>query len=272
MITRSQSRRAEQPLALCSNPSGGGSPSSDDNDPLQRSGDVFVDQNEFVGGLSAFAEGSQVAFGETSVPYNISKCHSNHNCKLCLKFNPASIIVSSSTNRTYKIIIPTNTPIVNCATMNCIYLITCVNCFVQYVGETEQTLQNRFNLHRSSIRNANKPTMCKRLCNHFQKGVCKNADYKVEILEVLKPGTTAAERRKKETEWILKLRTAYLYGLNGKIGEQYHRFDDKIVGIHFPTLKRLKPHPNRSRKNSFVEFGVNLEKIFIEGFYIPLER
>ena len=43
MITRSQSCRAEQPSALCTNPSGGGSPSSDDNDPLQRSGDVLVD-------------------------------------------------------------------------------------------------------------------------------------------------------------------------------------------------------------------------------------
>ena len=93
--------------------------------------------------------------------------------------------------------------------------------------------------------------MCKRLCNHFQKGTCKNAEYKVEILEVLSPGTTAAERRKKETEWILKLRTAYPYGLNGKIGENYHRFDDEPIGIHFPALKREKSHPNRSRNTSF---------------------
>ena len=120
MITRSQNRRAEQPSALRTSPSGGGSPSSDDNDPLQRNGDVLVNRKKFVGGLSTVVEGSQVAFGETSVSYNISKCHSNHHCKLCLKFNPTTSLVSSSTNRTFKITIANNISLVNFATMNCI--------------------------------------------------------------------------------------------------------------------------------------------------------
>ena len=39
-----------------------------------------------VGGLPDHTRGSQVAFRGKHIPYKI-KCHSNHNCKHCLKFN-----------------------------------------------------------------------------------------------------------------------------------------------------------------------------------------
>ena len=251
MKTRSITHRAEQPSALCTNPSVGGSHSSDNTDPLQRNGDVLVDHNELVGGLPDNSGGSQVAFGEKRVPYKIKKCHSNHNCKLCLKFNPSHSFVSSSTNRNYEIIASNHISIINCATSNCVYLITCQNCSIQYVGETGQTLRNRFNLHRSSIRNSQKINNCKILCDHFQKGLCKSADYTVQVIEALPENTTVTSRRKKETEWILKLRTAFPYGLNDKIGEDVQRNDDKPVGISFPSLKRNKNHPVRSKNHAF---------------------
>ena len=68
MKTRSITHRAEQPSALCTNPSVGGSRSSDNTDPLQRNGDVLGNCNELVGGLPDNSGGSQAAFGEKRVP------------------------------------------------------------------------------------------------------------------------------------------------------------------------------------------------------------
>ena len=124
-------------------------PSSEDTDPLQRNGDVLANRNEFVGGQSVSTKGLQVAFGEKRVHYNINKCQNPKNCKLCLKFVPSSSFVSHSTNRTYQITLPSSISTVDCNTSNCIYLITCSNCCLQYVGETAQTLKARFYLHRS---------------------------------------------------------------------------------------------------------------------------
>ena len=53
-------------------------------------------------------------------------------------------------------------------------------------------------------------------------------------------------RRKRETEWMLKLRTVYPYSLNEKVDiceddKNVKRFkiDDGIIGKLFPSLPRL---------------------------------
>ena len=74
-------------------------------------------------------------------------------------------------HRDYEIIEPFYISIINYATSYCIYLITCKNCPVQYVGETGQALRDCGNLHRSSICNSQKFNSCKILCDHYQKGV-----------------------------------------------------------------------------------------------------
>ena len=51
MRTRSKTHKGAQSSALCTNPSVGGSCSSENTDSLQRNGDVLVNRNEFVGGL-----------------------------------------------------------------------------------------------------------------------------------------------------------------------------------------------------------------------------
>ena len=59
--------------------------------------------------------------------------------------------------------------------------------------------------------------------------------------------TTATVRRKKETKWMLKLGTAFLYDLlNDKIGEEHQRDIDIPIGTSFESLKRNKKHPARS--------------------------
>ena len=42
----------------------------------------------------------------------------------------------------------------NCYTSNCIYLITCCRCGLQYVGETVKSLRDRFSGHRAGMKNA----------------------------------------------------------------------------------------------------------------------
>ena len=40
---------------------------------------------------------------------------------------------------------------INCQTSNCIYLITCSHCGIQYVGQTKNKLLTRFNSHHYDI-------------------------------------------------------------------------------------------------------------------------
>ena len=127
---------------------------------------------------------------------------------------------------------------------------------MQYVGQTAQQLNIRFATHKASMSRKLKSNSCKWLAEHFSTGICKNAKYSVQIIEKWQgSGRTshgaidlgeAILRRKRETEWILKLRTVYPYGLNKKVDicdddKNVKRFksDGGIVGKLFPSLRRL---------------------------------
>ena len=66
-----------------------------------------------------------------------------------------------------------------------------------------------------------KSNSCKGLAQHFSTGICKNAKYSVQIIQKwqsndrLNHGAIdlgeAVARRKRETEWMLKLRTVNPY-------------------------------------------------------------
>ena len=130
------------------------------------------------------------------------------------------------------------------------------NCFMQYVGETAQQLTIRSATHRASTSGKLKLSSCKWLAEHFSTGICKNAKYSVKIIEKWKGNGRTSRgaidlgesvlKRKRETEWMLKLRTVYPYRLNEKVDiceddKNVKRFesDDSIVGKLFPTLPRL---------------------------------
>ena len=51
-------------------------------------------------------------------------------------FLPADRVVSSTTLCMYDVITPPGTSYIDCMSKNLIYLITCDNCSIQYVGET----------------------------------------------------------------------------------------------------------------------------------------
>ena len=172
---------------------------------------------------------------------------------MCHVLSTKDHFVSTSTHRIYKSEIPSNVSKVDCNSCNLIYLITCKKCALQYVGETCQKLRERFNLHNTCIAHPEKDHNCRILSEHFSKGSCKGATYTVKVIEKLEgsgrcsngeidPAVTVI-RRKKETEWMLKLRTVFPYGLNDRVGNEY--MTDKgnsIIYNEFPALKRYSKH------------------------------
>ena len=92
---------------------------------------------------------------------------------------------------------------------NCIYLIKCAQCHIQYVGETGNTLLTRFTQHRHNI--TKQKNMHIPLVRHF---VDHNwTKLRATILES-NPIWSVKQRRKIERGWITKLGTLWPGGLN----------------------------------------------------------
>ena len=177
----------------------------------------------------------------------------NRDCLLCCVLDTKDKFVSSSTHRTYQSVIPDDIDKVDCKTENVVYLITCRKCKLQYVGETVQLLRGRISAHTNSLDNPNKDHHCRILVDHFSSGMCQGATFKVNIIEKLSgtgrdeegtmdPGVSSM-RRKKEREWMLRLRTVYPFGLNDRVGDEYMAEKDQVnIFSKFPPLKRIKEH------------------------------
>ena len=180
-------------------------------------------------------------------------------CKLRDQFLAKDRVVSSCTKRIYDCITPPASVYIDCNSPNVIYLITCSNCKLQYVGETVQKLNARFNKHRQGIKSPEKYGTCRILSNHFNEGCCRGKSFSVQILEKLEGnGRTArgaldasitSKRKERELYWMLKLRTVFPYGLNDRIGDEFKNENTHFaVGKRFPPLSRV--HPRFARGSS----------------------
>lgn len=94
MSTESKTHRTEKSSALCTEHSVGAYCCSDNTNPRQRNSDALTNRKEFADGLLDNTKNPQETFGKKCVPYQINNCHLNHNCRLCLKFNPFHSMVS----------------------------------------------------------------------------------------------------------------------------------------------------------------------------------
>ena len=208
-----------------------------------------------------------------------SKCQFKR-CQLRGQFLPTDEFRSSCTMRSYKCNVPRGTFNITCNSSNVIYLLTCSTCGLQYVGETAQQLNTRFNGHRLGIKNPKKYGTCKILSNHFNKGVCKGSEYSVQVIEKLE-GSGRTEhggidpkktsfRRKREDFWMRTLRTVHPYGLNDRVGDDFMRdqASDRI-GLKFLPLKRSFDRGNRrvkrngNRKFTHDKFLKDLDEILV---------
>lgn len=94
---------------------------------------------------------------------------------------------------------------------NCVYVIFCAICHVQYVGETKNSLSTRMAQHRYNIRNKKETDTL--LVKHFLQhglqsirmaGLQRNINW------------SDSERKKSERQWIFRLGTKKPFGLNIK--------------------------------------------------------
>jgi hypothetical protein len=98
----------------------------------------------------------------------------------------------------------------NCNSKNLVYLITCKKCNIQYVGETGDTLRNRVNNHRSTIK-LHKNTA---IALHFNTPNHSYENFSIIPIEILTPNITITERRNRETFWQNTIGTIHPLGLN----------------------------------------------------------
>ena len=98
-----------------------------------------------------------------------------------------------------------------CKIKNVIYLITCNNCNVQYVGKTERALGDRACGHRHGIKYGSDSAIL--LYKHFST-VCTKFDIKYKIIEIVPNNQNILDR---ENYWISKLMTIYPFGLNNQV-------------------------------------------------------
>ena len=188
----------------------------------------------------------------------VHKCNSKHKCALCVNLKPSD---SSLTHRKYVTECnDKNISTLNYSTYNCIYLINCCRCGLQYVGETVQSLRDRFTGHRTGMKNSFADRKCKILSKHFGVSLCRNANYIVKIIEKLSgfgrngngipiPGVTI-ERQKKETNWMLTIHTVYRYGLNDRVGDEYvAEKESRVFGNKFLPLHHLYKRPDYNYSN-----------------------
>ena len=100
---------------------------------------------------------------------------------------------------------------------NVIYLIQCINCNKQYIGQTAQPLKSRLARHIQKIRN---PSETGVLQDHFRPQKCSTINQlALQTLDSVNPmGKTPQQierdLKRKETLWIKRLRSEHPQGLN----------------------------------------------------------
>ena len=133
----------------------------------------------------------------------MKKCN---NCSICPFIDACSNVKSTSNNFTSDI----NTS-VNCKSKNIIYCITCIKCRMQYVGESERSLQDRFSEHLGYVKNKH---LTKATGGHYNLPGHTVSDMRVTIVEKIHSSDPLI-RKQREELFIQKLNTKYK-GLNKK--------------------------------------------------------
>ena len=120
-------------------------------------------------------------------------------CKTCKHIIESNEINITSTNEKFKILSP-----MNCKSQHVLYIITCVNCQKQYVGQTHTSLNLRVNTHRSQLKNEQYRVLP---VTHHLAECNKNNDLKFTIVPFYKCTDDKALTDAKETYFIKRFQT-----------------------------------------------------------------
>ena len=129
-------------------------------------------------------------------------------CKTC-RFIPSTNYIEKNG---VKIHVKSN---LNCNSSNIIYVIHCSNCQKRYVGETGQTLRDRFNAHKQDIKRG----ISTSVSLHYDGVFCKFDShcklYPIEFVPLADSETqNKTNRLERENYWIKKLESFPPFGLN----------------------------------------------------------
>ena len=139
-------------------------------------------------------------------------CKARVECRYCTRLNTTGTIISHSTGKSYTSMIN-----VTCNSNNLIYCICCKTCQKQYVGQTLNSIKERFKCHFTCI---TAPDLDNPIGRHFHhtnnhKGL---QDVEIHVLAFINaPDRTPAGQRlrdEKERTWIHRLSTLAPFGLN----------------------------------------------------------
>ena len=223
---------------------------------------VVVDNNEAGSPSVVAANGNHLV-----ASFTIGKCKKPR-CMTCPLFSTNYNFKSNVTQKNYTLENPSGENL-NCQSQNVIYLLTCNNCNIQYVGETTTRLNERMNRHRTAT------SGCQHIINHF-KDTCVGATFSTQILEKFSGSgyihnkvcpDARSKRLDREEYWMKTLRTLYPYGLNERARENGD--DDTLIGSLFPPLPRTGERQIRTRHkrnvyhqaHSFVNFFDQLNSL-----------
>ena len=173
-------------------------------------------------------------------------------CKTCPYLITSSTYESNVTNRSYNVINDSDENL-SCKSQNVIYLLSCLRCNMQYVGETVIPLNKRINIHRTS------KIGCDHMIDHFSD-TCPNETFSIQIIEKFqgsgydksgKIDKVMQNKRKSREDVIMKyMLVIYPYGLNIKAkGNNLHSDKHIPIGVLFPPLPRSGIRPERNREN-----------------------
>ena len=168
VITRSQagSRQPLDPAASSrANPPGRVSTSQSER-PQQPSseGDVRRNNRTCGGRPSSLAAGN-----ERPPAVRVRTCRSD--CLSCPALIREKEIKSFITGRKYTVL-DIDPNLITCKLQNYIYLLTCLSCYVQYVGESVICVNKRMNIHRRA------KSGCTKFINHYTN-VCPGASFSI---------------------------------------------------------------------------------------------
>ena len=139
-----------------------------------------------------------------------TKCR-NTTCRYCNRLNTSGKIQSTATQKMHNAMHN-----VNCHSNNLIYCITCKKCKKQYVGQTKNSLRQRFVSHFYLIGHKKNEHEVPRHFNAHDHRVID--DVEIHVLEFIKSDTQRPEtkgiRLKSEYSWIQRLRTQIPLGKN----------------------------------------------------------
>ena len=116
------------------------------------------------------------------------------NCKICPYVNTCKVVKATHTDK----IVPLSKEY-NCKTKNIVYLVQCLKCKDQYIGESKATLEKRFGQHIGYVNNNDQRQATGR---HFNSDAHLLSDMTITVLESINT-QDEAYRKRRESHWIL---------------------------------------------------------------------